>query len=162
MVDNSKPLLLLDVDGVLFPFRNASPPPGYLLVESAESTVWIKASHGEALRNLSSLFELVWATTWEHKANQIIGPALGLDQLPVIEFNEGRAGETWKLPAVRRYVGDRPFVWIDDELFMDAYRWAEGLSQPCRLVRPMAGVGMTDEQLQQVEAFGRFLRDRPA
>ena len=85
MVDNSKPLLLLDVDGVLFPFRNASPPPGYLLVESAESTVWIKASHGEALRNLSSLFELVWATTWEHKANQIIGPALGLDQLPVIE-----------------------------------------------------------------------------
>jgi hypothetical protein len=159
MADDGKPLLLLDVDGVLFPFRNASPPPGYLLVESPESIVWIKPSHGEALRNLSSLFELVWATTWEHKANQIIGPALGLEQLPVIEFNEGRAGETWKLPAVRRYVGDRPFVWIDDELFMDAYRWAEGLAQPCRLVRPMASLGMTDEQLQDVEAFGLFLSD---
>jgi hypothetical protein len=121
--------------------------------------VWIKRSHGDELRQLSSLFELVWATTWEHKANEIIGPALGLEQLPVIEFNEGRAGETWKLPAVRRYVGDRPFVWIDDELFMDAYRWAEGLSQPCRLVRPMAGLGITDEQLQEVEAFGRFLTD---
>ena len=97
-----------DVDGVPFPFRNASPPPGYRLVESPESTVWIKPSHGDALRQLSTLFELVWATTWGHKANLIIGPTLGLDQLPVIEFNDGRAGETWKLPAARRYVGDRP------------------------------------------------------
>jgi hypothetical protein len=82
MSDDGKPLLLLDVDGVLFPFRNASPPPGYLLVESPVSTMWIKPSHGDALRQLSSLFELVWATTWEHKANEIIGPALGFEQLP--------------------------------------------------------------------------------
>ena len=52
-----------------------------------------------------------------------------------------------------------PFVWIDDELFQDAYRWAEGVAQPRRLVRPMASLGMTDEQLQEVEAFGRYLAE---
>jgi HAD domain in Swiss Army Knife RNA repair proteins len=157
MTDDYKPLLLLDVDGVLFPFGNASPPPGYRLIESPEYTVWIKPAHGDALRRLSMSFELVWATTWEHKANQIIGPALGLQQLPVIEFNEGRAGETWKLPAVGRYVGERPFVWLDDELFQDAYRWAAELPQPNLLIRPRSSIGLTNDQLRDISEFARTL-----
>jgi hypothetical protein len=133
-----------------------TPPLGYECVESPESTVWIKPSHGEALRHLSWVFDPVWATTWEHKANMIIGRRLALTCFGH-RIQRGSRRRDLETPAVRRFVGDRPFVWVDDELVLDAYRWAEGLSQPYRLVRPMAILGVTDEQLHEIESFGRSL-----
>jgi HAD domain in Swiss Army Knife RNA repair proteins len=153
---DSKPFLFLDVDGVLCPF-GITQPPNYYLVETAEGEAYVNASHGAALRYLGSMFDIVWATMWEDEANVVIGPALGLDRFPFIEFTEGRADGTWKLPNVQRYAGDRPFVWIDDELFADAYRWSENLSQPNLLVRPNPNVGMTEDHLRDIETFGRSL-----
>jgi hypothetical protein len=135
-----KPLLLLDVDGVLNPCE-ALPhrrPPGYQthrlkpdcwiaqhdglpehLVKPLR--VWLNPAHGPALMRLP--YELVWATTWEHDANEWIGWRIGLprtEDLPVIEFGDqdvirpdGTYVKTWRIVE---YATGRPFAWVDDQI----------------------------------------------
>lgn len=54
---------------------------------------------------------------------------------PVIEFDRDSEDTTWKLPDVRRFVGDRPVAWIDDDLWEDAFEWAEERSSATLLIR---------------------------
>ncbi|TDP29844.1 hypothetical protein [Nocardia ignorata] len=136
----AKPLLYLDVDGPLNPYA-AKPerrPTGYdthrlmpaAWLERHPNTppdrvkplrVWLNPAHGPALLALADVFELVWATTWEHEANEFIGPLIGLPELPVVEWAEGRpkvnrAGVYWKTPQLIEHAAGRPFAWVDDEI----------------------------------------------
>lgn len=135
-----KPLLLIDVDGPLNPFD--APPhrrpagysthrlkpdgwiaqhPGVPEQRVKPLRVWLNPAHGPALMSLP--FELVWATTWEHDANEWIGWRIGLPRelnLPVIEFGDqyvtrpdGTYVKTWR---VVEYAAGRPFVWVDDQI----------------------------------------------
>jgi hypothetical protein len=130
-----RPLLLLDVDGVPSPFGGSVPPSGF------ERTVVDGFQPGPAARPVGCVTSprtsnLVWATTWEHKANRAVSPRLGLPQLPVIEFTSPRTGDTWKLTDVARHVGDRAVAWVDDELNADAHRWAHERHASTLLIRP--------------------------
>jgi hypothetical protein len=120
-----RPLLLLDFDGPLNPHRGVSTPAGYErheIVEGERSwVVRLNPWHGAELNALADVFDLVWATSWEHGANRLLGPRLGLPPLPVIVWPERvpvRRG-SWKTPYVEDWVGDRPFVWVDDEVGVD-------------------------------------------
>ena len=117
--------------------------------------VW-SANHREWLGELTEFYELVWATTWEHSANESMAPILGLPELPVIEFERG-SGDTWKLESVRSFVTDRPFAWIDDDLFLDAFSWARNRDAPTLLLRTSSSVGMTLEHHEALLAFGKGL-----
>ncbi|WP_327087971.1 HAD domain-containing protein [Nonomuraea sp. NBC_01738] len=116
-----KPLLLVDVDGVLNPLGRPTPDfRRYECTLGAEVyTVHLNAWHGRRLMELAvrTGSELVWATTWEDDANEWIGPRLGLPALPVIHVRRDRdseLGEMFKTPFVAEYVKGRPFVWFDD------------------------------------------------
>lgn len=127
----TRPLLLLDVDGPLNPF-DAPPhrrPAGYQTHRLSPSgwtgrrplRVWLNPSHGPALLALPA--DLVWCTTWEHDANRMIGPRIGLPELPVIEWppdrgpgQHGTPSVHWKTRTVIEYAAGRPFVWVDDEV----------------------------------------------
>src|SRR5947209_10020963 len=77
--DKGKPLLLIDVDGVisLFGFDPARPPPGrFALVDGIAH--FLSATAGAHLRELAADYELVWCTGWEEKANEHLPLALGL------------------------------------------------------------------------------------
>lgn len=102
---------------------------------------------------LGTVQEIVWATTWGHRANAAISPLLGLGTLPVIEFDRGRAGDTWKLPNLSEFAGDRAAAWVDDELFGDARSWAEHRDAPTLLVRTMSTVGLTEIHVAELEGF---------
>ena len=154
----TKPLLLLDVDGVIFPF-GGGPPPGYERTEIRGYEVTWRPSLRDSFERLTDLFDVVWATTWEHRANEAISPLLACGELPVIEFTSGRAGDTWKLEDVANYVGDRPTAWVDDELYLDARAWAERRHVPTFLIRPSSSVGITDEHVAELEAFARSARE---
>ncbi|MFJ3791166.1 HAD domain-containing protein [Kitasatospora sp. NPDC090091] len=120
-----KPLLFLDVDGVLNPV--CPDPDGDFDTHTLLGyTVLLSARHGEWLRELAASYELVWATTWEEEANTHIAPAIGLPALPVVRFTgyvpqpgdprlrlmELFSARKWA--PLLRYAGGRPFAWVDD------------------------------------------------
>jgi hypothetical protein len=83
-----KPLLLVDVDGVLslFGFPPHAPPEGALhFVEGIPHFLSLAAARH--LLALVSLFELVWCSGWEEKADEHLPHLLGLPRgLPHLSF----------------------------------------------------------------------------
>jgi hypothetical protein len=147
VVRANRGLLLLDVDGPLNPYaaKGLVRPSGYVTYRDTPDGDWVcckgvrwargrrvrlHPGHGALLRGLADQagLELVWATAWEHAANERVAPAIGLTELPVIEFpaedvrrdDRGRltwrSGAGWKWRAVCAYAGGRPLAWLDDEL----------------------------------------------
>ena len=146
------PLLLLDVDGVLNPV-GSSVPPGYRSVHRSGFEFLVSDDHAAALKSMSELVEIVWASTWEDNANKSIGEELGLSPRRFVSFSADRTEPTWKLPDVEAFVGDRPLVWIDDELFDDAFRWANERQAPSLLIRPNSSVGVRSRHFDEVWQF---------
>lgn len=106
----------------------------------------------------------MWATTWEHSANEAMSPVLGLGQLPVIEFDRG-SGDTWKLPSVQEFVSDHAMAWVDDGLYIDAFTWAREREEPTLLIRTSSSVGMTADHFDQLLVLAKRVdsqaSDRP-
>ena len=154
-MDESKPLLLLDVDGVLIPYAATAQPVGFEQHLLLDEQVWLAPQHGAWLRPLSDRFQLVWATGWGHDANRLLAPILGLPALPVIEFPRNPDGRFTKLPTITRFAAGRPLVWIDDELTPAAHAWAAGRTPPARLIDVDPAIGLTEEIVALIAAFMR-------
>jgi hypothetical protein len=147
-----KPILFLDVDGVLnVDYHRGTPRKGTIVREIPLGhpqhvyTVYLDPSHGPWLNELTEHFELVWATTWEDEANEYLLEHLGLPPLPVVpftaeaelrlplpdllpqpKFSDRHNTWIWKAPSVLRYAGDRPFYWFDDDFsLLHDHLWAE-------------------------------------
>ena len=160
----TRPLLCLDVDGVLCPFID---PGGYREVPTGDGDhVLVSPENTTRLRLLANRFQLVWATAWEDRANQTISPLHGIGDLPVIRCDiallddvalllDGQPPEwpgyhDWKLPWIQRYVGARKYAWIDDEISDRAL--ARNTAENC-FIRPNPSVGLTDAHVQQLLLF---------
>jgi hypothetical protein len=165
----SQPLLLLDVDGPLNPFR-ATNPEGYtkhrLPTAGQSFEVWLNHDHGAMLLDFAQRhgFELVWCTTWEHDANICIGPHIGLPELPVIEF--GFTATEWKFNAVLEYAAGRQLAWLDDDflLFRAEREWFEQQrgDTPTLLHLVSPRVGITADDLTAVGAWAVDLKGADA
>lgn len=152
-----RPLLLVDVDGVLQPVGR-SVPPGYERFTDDDSDVVLRQEHGVWLAHLTTAFDLVWATTWGASANRAIGRRLGLSELPHIDLSDLPRTGTRKLGAVTAFVGDRAVAWIDDELYEDAVAWAANREAPTILRRTASGVGLTEADVRALDSFATGLR----
>lgn len=130
-------LLLIDVDGPLYPWNNrpSKRPEGYRshrldrrgrwhtdrrsIRRTSGKLIWLHPGHGQMLLDLAdqTRLRLTWATAWMYDANRYIGPSIGLPELPVIDFEHTdlTKGGDWKYPAIRRYAGDLPLAWLDDD-----------------------------------------------
>jgi hypothetical protein len=117
-------LIFLDVDGPLIPFRARPAGAGSAAVSGNPLLGRLDPADGERLLGLGG--RLVWATTWMAEANEVIGPRLGLPELPVVDFpddDEPARGLHWKTAFLTRWAAGRPFVWIDDEVTGADRRW---------------------------------------
>jgi hypothetical protein len=148
-----RPLLLLDVDGVLMPL-GSSVPRGFERHTTDTTDIVVSSAHGVWLRELSDWYEIVWASAWGDRANSTFGAFFGLPHLQSVDLvGIPRAG-TRKLARVVEYAGDRPLAWIDDELYEDAEDWAVTRAAPTMLIRTAPYVGLTERDVDRLRLFG--------
>jgi hypothetical protein len=157
-----RPLLLIDVDGVisLFGFDHRSPPAGrYQLVDGI--THFLSGTAGGHLRRLAEAYELAWCTGWEEKANEYLPLALGLDgplAHVVLDHGQRPPRAHWKLEAIDRHVdGARPVAWVDDAHDGGCESWAAARSAPTLLVTTDPAIGLTDAEVDRLLAWARRL-----
>lgn len=155
-----RPLLLLDIDGVisLFGFSPRHPPAGrFHAIEGIPH--FLSAAAAGHLRRLAESFELAWASGWEDRANDHLPHLLAMPgPLPFLRFERSAgAGSSmrahWKLDAVQAYAGARALAWVDDAFDVSCERWAAQRRAPTLLLPTEPAVGLTDAQADRLVAW---------
>ena len=188
LVDN-KPVLALDIDGVLNPrqppWAHAVPPDslhdyrlhnvtfpasdrrlpffrGDGLEAIDDAYVWLSPTHARWIESLHTRHvEVAWCTTWQHFANEVAAPLLGIEPLPLavefdVDIERGHYRPTdgvgsapqWKRDALMSRYRGRPLAWIDDDpLSLD------GHDAPHLVIECAAPTGLTAEQMQRVNGW---------
>jgi hypothetical protein len=164
--ESAKPLLMVDIDGVISLFGAARGAFGAAPSASGERSAadgsfhsidgiphFLSSTAAAHLLALSPLFELVWASGWEERANDHLPHLLGLPALPFLRFGSGVSGtrETkghWKLEAIDAYAAGRPLAWIDDALGPACEEWAAERPEPTLLVQTVPERGLTSREAQ--------------
>jgi hypothetical protein len=180
-----RPLLLLDVDGVLNAFQawelidpeapmlrgNVRAPHGWRHAQADGYQLLLNPEHADWVKRLSRQFEMVWATMWQQRAPLALAPTVGFGaDWPWIAFDSyqhratsqrtGLGVGSYKFPGVVATVGNRPMVWVDDDLEPAIYEWAaerDAGGIPTLLVQPSPHEGWTPAELEAVLAFADSL-----
>lgn len=171
-MSTSRPVVLLDVDGVVNAFDTH--PPGWKdwrKVSADYCTIRYSRTMVNRLQNLDA--DLVWLTTWRETANRFLCPLFGWKHLSV-------AGETpdcvdenfeeiyqyhdgwWKAPIAQRFIerNPRPFVWVDDDLgSVDTSELTWVRDHPFLLVRPTGSYGLQPHAMDHIEQFLQNVRE---
>jgi hypothetical protein len=157
----SRPILAVDVDGVISIFGFDDPPAKdeaqFELVDGMVHCISLLA--GQRLLRLAEHYDLVWATGWEDRANDYLPNILGLPELPYLTFNgAARFGSAhWKLGPLDDYCKGRPTAWIDDNFDESCYEWARGRPEPTLLVPTEPDLGLEEAQTEALAAWARGL-----
>ncbi|MGE5414270.1 MAG: hypothetical protein ACM3NW_08845 [Syntrophomonadaceae bacterium] len=155
----SRPILAVDIDGVVSLFGFEETPPGvrFQLVDGFVHCLSLDAAG--RVRRLEEHFELVWASGWEDKANYYLPAALGLPELPHLSFDgAARAGTAhWKLAPLDAYCRGRAMAWIDDNLDESCYEWARRRPEPTLLVPTESHRGLGEAETEALADWARAL-----
>ncbi len=183
--ETGRPLLMVDIDGVisLFGFAGRTPWTGHSGMaggsgESADgsgtadgcyATIdgiphFLSRAAADHLLELSAEFDLVWASGWEEKAEEYLPRLLGVPAgLPFLRFERTtglpptRGNEHWKLAAIETYAGARPLAWIDDAFDHTCHAWADARAAPTLLVQTAPARGLTSTEVSQLTMWSRSL-----
>jgi hypothetical protein len=157
-------MILLDIDGVLNPlFSFTLQEDGYLTFKKGWASWSLNADiHAPMLEKLDTISSIHWCSSWIEESNYInvyFGLSRVYDCVPLRNdgfVNQNHEEETWKLNSVKEYVKNYKgkIVWIDDELYADAFSWAELRgSDTTFLIKTDPSVGLTNLQYQQIVDF---------
>jgi hypothetical protein len=158
--DDGRPILAVDIDGVISLFGFEEQPQGIgaemELIDGALHCISMPA--GERLSRLAEHYEMVWATGWE-RGGERISQLLGLPRWPALRFKGAvRFGSAdWKLEPLGRYAEGRPLAWIDDSLDEACYAWARGRSEPTLLVDTEPELGLQEVHVEALLGWARSL-----
>ncbi|GAA2708154.1 HAD domain-containing protein [Actinoplanes palleronii] len=157
---DQRPLLFLDVDGPLIPFRSR-PTQRVSGTDQPGNPLLDRLDPADGRRLLALGCRLMWATTWMSDANVVVAPRLGLPPLPVVDFPDAdipERGLHWKTTSLIRRAAGIPFIWLDDEMTEADQRWVR-IHHPgsalLHQVDPLIGLTDTD-----FAALRRWLADR--
>ena len=157
----SRPILAVDVDGVISIFGFDEPPgPDIARFELIDGIVHCISLHsGERLRRLAERFELIWATGWEDKANYYLPALLDLPELPHLTFDgAARFGSAhWKLGPLEEHCRGRALAWLDDNLDESCYEWARQRPEPTLLMPTRSARGIQDTETEALLAWAEGL-----
>jgi hypothetical protein len=166
MYEMCLPLLLVDVDGVisLFGFDDDPPAGRYTLVDG--HLHYLSTVATGLLTDLASLYELVWCTGWEDRADAHLPAVLGMPAgLAHLSFAVGSVGfpprqaRHWKLDAIDAFAGpDRSLAWIDDAHDDSCVAWAASRPGPTLLVATDPAAGITEQHTRALREWAGQLR----
>lgn len=157
-----RPILAVDVDGVLNAISHGKPEPGWQDARGGSFRITYNPGHGARLLAIAEETgaELTWCTTWEEMANRYIRQLVGLPELPWVPMEPGRAGQKFsehrsvamtKAMAMRAYAGARPFCWLDDE--PDAADELRSCPVPHLVVYVAESRGLQDEHFEAARSW---------
>ncbi|GAA3193136.1 MULTISPECIES: hypothetical protein [Streptomyces] len=164
-----RPILFLDVDGPLNPWRApvGRAPAGYTTLPM-RPTGWeephqplpvrLDPRHGPLLLGLG--YRLVWASTWGAEANTWIAPVLGLPALPYVDWprppHRAADGVHWKTRRLVAVAGGHPFAWVDDEIGEPDRAWITRHHTGRTLLRCIdPAVGLLADDFAVLRLWGR-------
>jgi hypothetical protein len=165
-----RPLLLIDIDGVLNAFDARRLDRHQRRAQAGAYVVVLDRRHPAWFRTLAEHAELRWATMWQEQAATIFGSVadIGTDW-PYLDFDSvwmhrtvGRTGVGvggYKWPLIEQ-CGEsrRPLVWIDDDMTDRHLAWAQRRDTeeaPTLFVRPHPARGFTEDHYDAVLSFVR-------
>jgi hypothetical protein len=156
-----KPLLLVDVDGVISLFG-----AGFAKQEGSYHSIdgilhFLSANAAAHLLALAGDFELVWCSGWEEKADEHLPRLLGVPSgLPFLRFDRavGRSNAHWKLEAIDAFAGRRALAWVDDAFNDACHEWARARRAPTLLLATTPQHGLTSRERELLLAWARELR----
>ncbi len=173
---DTRPLLMVDIDGVLSLFGPGVPggdparAPGAHPVRSGSFHSiegiphFLSASAAAHLLDLHALYQLVWASGWEERAEDHLPHLLGVPRdLPFLRFERALAGANkhrnahWKLDAIDTYAGNRALAWIDDAFDEECHAWARARQAPTLLVQTEPEHGLTDREAELLTRWAQQL-----
>ena len=170
-----RPVLLLDVDGVL----NA-------LSSGPDLSIWPEWENARVPNRLGQwpvlwspivtrrivgwadqdLVDVYWLTTWLDDANEELAAALGLPRWPVLGTgfstdpalsSGGSAFGWWKADVVDAFLAEcsgTPFVWVDDDLrVMGKLQARLRAENDCLLIAPHSNTGLIPRHLDTIQAW---------
>lgn len=174
---NGRPLVLLDVDGVVSIGLYASSKfrarmmfhdkpnwySGRAFGHPQGTRIFLDRRWGPMVRSIAGAgADLAWATRWEMDANYCIGPLLGLPSLPVVPVNhviDDVLQPKARLAVPWAQMQRRPWAWIDNEpgeLDM-ATAMTHGGEHPFLPVLTESTQGLMQEDADKVIAWIRSL-----
>lgn len=168
---NQLPLLLIDVDGVtnLFgawlPGRRA--PKHLNEAQAAGYRLLLNPEHPQWFAELEPHFEQVHATMWQGLVYEYADVADYGHDWDYIDFDfhqnsggtdlrTGMGVTSYKWPGLMATMGNRPTVYVDDDLTEDQLEWAERRNAagiPTLFIQPHPSTGMTREHFEQIKQF---------
>jgi hypothetical protein len=151
-----RPLLLVDVDGVLSLFgphvdRVQTTPA---LIEGIPHLLSRRAA--VLLVRLAATYDCVWCTGWEDRADGHLPHLLGLPAgWPHLVFTDRpQDAAHWKLAAIDAHAGPgRRIAWVDDAHDERCRAWARERPGPTLLVTTDPSTGLTEAHADQLEAW---------
>jgi hypothetical protein len=173
---------MVDIDGVISLFGlclDASGRPAE--VDGSFHSIdgiphFLSSTAAAHLLALAELFDLVWCSGWEEKADEHLPHLLGLPAaLPHLRFSRdplpvsggaGAGGRVtsghWKLDAIDAYAAGRPLAWVDDALGPACHDWAAARPAPTLLVQTAPERGLTTQEAQLLADWARERPGRPS
>ncbi len=158
--DDRRPILAVDIDGVLSLFGFAEPPnlPGveFHLVDGVMHC--FSRAAGKGIMRLADHYDVVWVSGWEGGAEKL-AEVLDLPEWPYLTFGgAARFGSAdWKLEPLERYAQGRPLAWIDDSFDERCYAWARARPEPTLLIEIESDQGLQEVHVEAIVAWARSL-----
>lgn len=184
---DERPVLLLDVDGVLNLLPNRD--EGALITRQTQLqtarlhdeqlaayrlNIPVDAQH--LVGQLAEHFDLRWYTMWNEHARQVFAPlagithefdhlqcdwTLGRDVLDIAGTPQWMKSRVWvaKTPLIESHLGSRPFVWIDDDTTEYDTLWLENHTDVGEflIITVRSHSGLTQDTVNEAIAWAQAL-----